>query len=317
MTLDETRPDEREIGRRLAQVRDREFQIQTKVIERGLANVGCFLHSVVIDGEAEPSVRFFEKRTRHINETAFAPKVQIQPLPCGKPIGPEIYAIVQEPAYRVIFMEYIEGVEFRSFIDAADQFDSIVEEVSDAMLSVATYQGEIDTQGFAMRTLLEGLDQCIASLDVLEQDRAILAEMRASVPRRIRQLARRKPMVASHNDIFFANMIRVDDGRGGTCVRMIDWALCKRNLAGADLHHFVSSAIDAPRLRAFTNSLVERYHAGLRRSGVRISKVDVLRCAAAYAWMRAVVRLRRRCDTQSVASMRKLADILFDRRHEI
>ncbi len=287
---------------------DDKIALETVVIERGLGNVGCFLHNVV---GGDPPLQFIEKRTRHKNEALIAPALQALLLPEGKSVGPVIYDIVDHHNYQTIYMEFIAGEDFRARNTLiSGDFQKVAVDLAACLAVVASYQGDMPTRSFARRKVVKDLEDAAERPEISEASRAMLLQMRTVIPRKISKLMTRLPKVASHNDVTFGNLLQCEDGRGGQCIRLIDWALCTRNILGSEMHHFIKHAVEYPRLKPFVDELIQQYQVALAQKGINVYLEDIYLGGSAYAWVRAVSRLKRKHDDDAVHGLAEMATLI-------
>ena len=136
----------------------------------------------------------------------------------------------------------------------------------------------LDETHAAVAKLIEGLwpafteyagDRMPASVASRPDD---IAAAYARLPDRIRSGG----STLCHGDFWFGNLLFEQTGLGDEQVLVLDWAMVSWGLGTADLAIFLGASLPTPMRREVESQLLDHYHAGLVRCGVRVYSMAAL-----------------------------------------
>jgi hypothetical protein len=84
------------------------------------------------------------------------------------------------------------------------------------------------------------------------------------------------PWTLAHGDVRLDNIFFGRDGEGGPDMSIVDWQICFRQTGAFDLAYFLCQSLTVDDRRAHESEILRRYHATLRRGGVRDYSFDEL-----------------------------------------
>ena len=261
---------------------------ETEPLALGLSNVGLFRHKVRI-GQQEgapaspvsgsPRRWFIEKRTTNTQETRIATDLLLSnSIPENQFLFPSIYHVEDQGNWHAIYMEYIPGVGH-----PPDLIPAIAVSIVNAVTSVNAFRtfermsaAEVLDHWFRSERHSQSLDQLCHTFDVAPDHFSRLAQMGDALEP--------SDLVLSHNDIFWPNLgIHFDSTR--IHCRLIDFAMLKPNIAGAEFHHFARVSIQNNDTARFFETLIQEYQ---RRTGLPSERLKL--ASYYYAMFRLIQR---------------------------
>jgi hypothetical protein len=268
------------------------LKLDSKAIEKGRVNCGCYLHTASTEGLK--SVVFFEKRTSLEREIEFCTKFAKAYLSDARPVLPRIHKVCRRKTYAAVFMDYVEtvGRDFSRGEDEARALANAIARISDVPTEqipraanaispnlIERFAETIEESELLPRTdskLMRKLDKCLEFASGLKAE-----------------LTSRLPMIASHNDLYIPNMGLVGSGTSSSFC-FVDWGKYSLNFAGSEFHHFQFEALINGKPEDFFRAARDHYVAVMNDRGVQIGVQDVRLAATHYSLQRSMSRVLNR-----------------------